>query len=189
MGARTKPQVRCASGARTLRWDAPRGSFEWPRGRSVPPGNPRALPADVLADSVQEFVSKLGLSYRRKSVTTKKYTAEEAGEAVKNVWEKLTFIMNLHDIDASRIINVDETSVRMVPLGDCGWGDADTIKWLGEVVLCCSTSADVPLKAQVQSLPPKSMGEPHKSMGKQAHPRVSKYLCARKGLETLTSDR
>ena len=73
--------------------------------------------------------------------------------------------MNLHDIDASRIINVDETSVRMVLLGDRGWGDADTSKWLADkkhqttVVLCCSTSADVPLKAQVLSLPPKSMGK------------------------------
>ena len=82
--------------------------------------------------SAREFLSKLGLSYRRKSITTKTDTAEEAGEAVKNVRETLTFIMNLHDIDASRIINEDETSVRMVPLGDRGWADADTSKWLGD---------------------------------------------------------
>ena len=74
-------------------------------GRGVHPGRPRALPADVFADSVmavvfeaqlkalshppmaersvREFLSKLDLSYRRKSITTKTYTAEEAGEAVR----------------------------------------------------------------------------------------------------------
>ena len=125
---------------------------------------------------IREFLSMLGLSYRRKSITTKTHTAEEAGEAVKNVREKLTLIMNLHDIDASRIINVDETSGRMVPLGDRGW---ETLtQALGDkkrqttVVLCRSTSADVPLKAQVQSLPPKSMEKPSKSVGKLAKPRV-----------------
>ena len=46
----------------------------------------KALGHPPMAErSVQEFLSKLGLSYRRKSLTTKTHTAEEAGEAVKSV--------------------------------------------------------------------------------------------------------
>ena len=93
MGARTKAQVRCALPADVLADLASTACHICTR---VPKSSPvmavvfeaqlKALGHAPTADrSVGEFLSKLGLSHRRKSTTTRTDTAEEAGEAVKNV--------------------------------------------------------------------------------------------------------
>ncbi len=64
--------------------------------------------------TVQRFLAVAGMKYRQKGCAPKRFTQEQADDAIRNVMLKLAFTMDKWDIPADRIYNLDETSCRML---------------------------------------------------------------------------
>lgn len=104
--------------------------------------------------TVQRFMETQGFTFRAKGCARKTFTDAQAQDAIDNVAQKLAYVMDLHDIPKDRVINLDETSCRMIPLAARGWAKVrDASKWRGDklaqaTVLLAARAVPGPLWAQ-----------------------------------------
>jgi hypothetical protein len=71
---------------------------------------------------VQSFLRELGLTWGRSSGdAAKQDDPDSIEEARENFRLKIVFIRHKHDISADRVVNIDQTSVRVLPTGFKGW--------------------------------------------------------------------
>ena len=89
---------------------------------------------DALSAELTEIpVPMPAFTFRAKGCARKTSTDAQAQDAMDNVAQKLAYVMDLHDIPKDRVINLDETSCRMIPLSACGWAKVgDASKWHGD---------------------------------------------------------
>lgn len=74
------------------------------------------------ASFMKDFLRTMGLSYKRPGGPLAAHMgADERVDSQANLREKLSYTMKQHNIDPSRVYNLDETSLRLLPTHSYGW--------------------------------------------------------------------
>ena len=98
---------------------------------------------DMSARWIRRFLREINMTYRVASAAKQgDHLAEEVLDAQENLRYKLWWTVNKHGVSDKRIVNLDQTSIRVMPLRSRGWATSggDRVKFLQDakrqVTLC-----------------------------------------------------
>ena len=98
---------------------------------------------DMSARWIRRFLREINMTYRVASAAKQgDHLAEEVLDAQENLRYKLWWTVNEHGVSDKRIVNLDQTSIRVMPLRSSGWATSggDRVKFLQDakrqVTLC-----------------------------------------------------